>query len=91
MVQSLLFGRPLFVRWENMMMKMMKKIKMNLPLLDLSASPQVKRNYEIKHFAEEIYYHCTVYQFLLVSQTHDSMRHIRKYIKSNLLLLVVLD
>ena len=42
MVQSLLFGRPLFVRWEkNMMMKNMK-IKMNLPLLDLSASPQVK-------------------------------------------------
>ena len=35
-----LFGlfMPLFVRWENMM-----KIKMNLPLLDLSASPQVKR------------------------------------------------
>ena len=32
--------RRLFVRWENMM-KMMK-IKMNWPLLDLSALPQVK-------------------------------------------------
>ena len=33
---------PLFVRWENMKNMKNMKIKMNLPLLDLSASPQVK-------------------------------------------------
>ena len=39
-VQSLLFGRPLFVRW--------KKINMNWPLLDLSSLPQVKTETDYK-------------------------------------------